>query len=120
MTVATISQVNEGARNPCAPFCLKNNASRVNFSLVVRGKPVSKVRKYCGRAKTQRHAGWSSKDWKSKSKTRWQSSAVEHAVQISNDRKRSCKESAKRESELSKMRESAANDSEMEDNARCK
>ena len=50
---------------------------------------VSKVKKknaVLKRAMTQRHAGWSSKDWKSRSKSYWLQSAGEDTGESSQDK----------------------------------
>ena len=91
---------------------------------------MSKVRKNSAilkRAITEKHTGWSRRDWNSKPKNHWRSSAVDGAGQSSNLEgklkdislemdalgsalkeqthtwNRSCKESAKKETELFKM-----------------
>ena len=110
---------------------------------------VKKISAILKRAMTERHTGWSRKDWNSRSKTHWRSSAVEDAGQSSHDKwksskiqgkwkevsremdvldsslkekkhiwNKSCKESAKRETELFKMTEICANDEKQEDNER--
>ena len=95
------------------------------------------------KAMTERRAGWSKKDWYSQSKQQWRSSAVEDAGQNSHDKcsqpqgkwkgislemdaletalkekthtwNKSCKESARRKTELYKMVEIAAIDERQE------
>ena len=61
-----------------------------------RRKPISRVRKHIAvlkQAMSQKHAGWLSKDWNSKSN--WQRSAVEDAGQSSQDKRESSKPRAK-------------------------
>ena len=133
---------------------LKDNASCVYFSLLFLCEKAASVKSEANsamlrRAMTERHTGWSRKDWYSKPGRQRRSSSGEGAGQSSHDKwkswkpqgkwkevsvemdalgsalkektdtwKKSCKESARRETQLCKMIEIAEKDEKQEDNER--
>ena len=138
--------VNDAFWYPCnVTISLKRQASSIHIFLRFIGEKgtsvnVRKNSAILKRAMTERHTGWSRRDWNSNPKHHWRSSAVEGAGQSSNDKwkgskikdkwkeasfemdalkeKTRCKESAKRESEFFKMVELAAIDERQEDKER--
>ena len=82
----------------CGAFCLKRNDASFHITILVFSKTKTSIESQeniavLKRPMSQRHAGWSSKDWNSKSNR--QRSAVEDAGQSSQDKCKSSKPRAK-------------------------
>ena len=97
MSVKTISTMEEIPER-CGALCLKRNDASFHVTILVLSKTKTDIESQeniavLKRAMSQKHVGWSSKDWNSKSN--WQRSAVEDAGQSSQDKRKNSKPRAK-------------------------
>ena len=88
----------QGIHENCDTLCLKRCDSSFHITIFVFSKTKIGIESQeniavLKRAMTQRHAGWSSKDWSSESN--WQRSAIEDAGQSSKDQRKNSKSRAK-------------------------